>query len=165
MSKSYEIEDCEGTANMLDAQFANCFTDIYKFAEKRETIFKRASEVMGEEIWGKPIEEMILCPGENSNSSSPLTDVFHRISELFKEGNELPNETPLEFGSLDPGLILELASSSLFEVSTKEIDQMFTNLTKFAKIVPGFLHLEMEDRIVLIKQGKTELLNIIRYVN
>lgn len=55
------------------------------------------------------------------------------------------------------------ATRQLLECWSTNVDRFIRNIVQFAKKVPGYLELPVEDQIILIKSGRPELAALIKY--
>lgn len=141
--RQVEENRCEDSVRQLSESFKNCFVEICFFLERKEDIKERIYEMIANEGVSIPLERPIFSPGHNSN----LMEWVHNFRAALQYSNE-DGEC--------------MASEMIFEAWMTEAERFFHCYAQFAKNLPGYSDLLLDDRIILLKQARGDSLNLMR---
>lgn len=143
--KQVEVDRCAEMLAILVGVFKNAFSDLYCFMNLRLVITERAYELAQAENLSPttPIEMPIFSPGLNSSMGIWIDEFYERMNEVDESGE-------------CKGMQM------IFHAWMCEAERTFHGFTSFAKNLPGFSDLILDDRIILLKQARVETMNMLR---
>lgn len=136
-----ETDQCQQTVQVLVELFKNSFSDIYCFINLRMVIVERVYNLIHSENVTLPMNLPLYSPGANSH----LMEWAEEFTQLIESEDNYQH-----------GLQL------LMDAWLEEVERHFHGLTHFAKQIPGFSELLLDDKIILLKQARGDAMHSLR---
>lgn len=136
---------------MLASQFAQSFPQLYEFLIDKDKLDLRVQEMVAGEPTNRPLSRLLYSPGPRPN---PDAVAWHETVNSHLMRSTAHPETMRESVSM--------AYDMVFNAWTFQAERAFHGLASYIKCVPGFSDLLLDDRIILLKQGRVEALNILK---
>lgn len=130
-------------ARVLSELFDRCFADIYYFVAQRKTILERVDKLVHEHNVTPPLSRPLFSLGSNSK----LKDWASKFTSLL----ENPDGR-------------QQAAKSMMESWYSNFEKYYGAIAAFAKQIPGYLNLAIDDRIILLKTGGLDAIYCLRLV-
>ena len=146
--KKFEVENCAETVATLTAQFVQSFPILIEFLQDKIMVDKRIEQVVDLQSC-QPITKLHYLKG---HSPEPMAQPWYEtVSALFDELLSEPDH--------------EKAHSLhcvVFSAWSLQIEKSVHGLASYAKSLPGYSDLLLDDRIILLKQARTDIMNILK---
>ena len=136
---------------MLSSQFEQSFETLYHFLTDKSTIDERVREMVGELYRNQPLTRLMYSPGHTPNPQAQSW--YELINSHLASASCNPEEQDVSN---------VLAQDMVFDAWSFQAEKVFHGLTSFAKSLPGFSDLLLDDRIILLKEGRADALNILK---
>jgi len=153
--KHFDLQYCAEVASMLAWQFQQSFQQLLIFYTSKKEVEMR-------------IHELITSP-QTQQEARMLYSPGHDPCDMAKEWYVTINERIELMKASQSAEELKMARSGvedlIFSGWALQIEQILYGMTSFAKSLPGFSDLVMDDRIILLKQGRVDTIHVLRYYN
>ena len=133
----------------------NFNTKVHSSRAEMSTVDAKARKVLEDYVVTDPscLDMCLYSPGENSDME--LQKWFEEYRKLITAQQSCPPEMCHTYKAQ--------IDAAGFHVWCKSVEKIFLQLLNFAKSIPGFSDLQMEDRIILLRSARCEILQVIRY--
>lgn len=123
--------------------FSHSFADIFCFINLRRLIVERVYNLVYEQSVTLPLNTLLFSPGPNSHLME-WADEFSRCinnPDTYQQGIQ-----------------------AILDGWFCELEKNFHGITHFAKQIPGFSDLQLDDRIILLKSARLDAIHSLRLV-
>lgn len=141
-----EIRLYEQTIETINKQSEISFPDLNAFLRNKDEIWTRINQMVRDHCPPNTVPDYpIYSPGCGTEILKPINDQFSIASQQLKSANEsfLPSSPH--------------AVNMLWQNWMMVAEALFIQLTRFAKQLPGFAELHIDDKIVLLKAARIEV--------
>lgn len=150
--RQFEHENVAEVATLLSYNFITNFPEILSYFMDEDKINAQVQTLFDEHALNSA--ECVLQPmySPGHTPSAEVEGWFEALIEMYNNWSLSQNHYELE-----------PIQDKLFQAWVTEVERTFHQLTSFAKLLPGFNDLLLDDRIILLKTARTDSMNFIRY--
>ncbi|XP_067935191.1 peroxisome proliferator-activated receptor alpha-like isoform X2 [Watersipora subatra] len=147
VSLHYEVQQCAETVAMLFEQFEQSFLSVYEFYMGKEKIDMRVREMLADQE--SPLSLVLYSPGHSPNQEAKnWVDTIN--ANLVEMSYHAQDET-------------SSAHNMVFDAWAFQTEKNFHGLASYVKCLPGFSDLQIDDRIILLKEGRVDSLSVLKH--
>ena len=143
-----ELRVYQQTIEEINRQSEACFPEMNTFMKHKTHIDSIIDKLIAENCPGDIIpDQPLYSPGHGD------VQLFRTFSENVSEAaDQMKSSSSLQAPALAPETV-----NNLWHNWMKISEFLFIQLTRFAKLLPGFGDLDIDDRIILLKAARIEV--------